>query len=112
MTEEMKRGRAVLDNYEPRCNWPSPGGTLMCSSPFGHEHGHVWWHSSHKNEDENEHGKPPDARCEAPGPCNCAARADLPEELLPIYSKPPVDQRPYDSGRMWGGTFRLRQERV
>jgi hypothetical protein len=43
-----------------------------------------------------------DVTCEAPWPCNCAARADLPEELVPIYPGPPAFTPSYDSGRMWG----------
>ena len=43
-----------------------------------------------------------DETCEAPWPCNCAAREELPEELVPVYPEPPVAQSPYDSGRMWG----------
>jgi len=27
---------------EPRCNEPSPGGSLFCVRPWGHEHGHIW----------------------------------------------------------------------
>ena len=42
-----------------------------------------------------------DATCEAPGPCNCAVRAELPEELLPIFKEPVADSTPYDSGKMW-----------
>jgi len=42
-----------------------------------------------------------DATCEAPWPCNCAARAALPEELLPIFKEPVADSTPYDSGKMW-----------
>jgi len=42
-----------------------------------------------------------DAMCEAPWPRNCATRADLPEELLPIFKEPVADSTPYDSGKMW-----------
>ena len=27
---------------EPRCNEPSPGGSLFCVCPLDHEHGHIW----------------------------------------------------------------------